>query len=91
MTPLAFIMVACATLRVTTIMAREDGPFLIFPRIRARFPWVGCVWCLSVWVGFLMVGVNRVLPWVVWGFAASGAAMLLRSFTGYLHDEPGAS
>lgn len=88
MNALDFLLITCATLRISTVIAREDAPFKLASRLRARFTWFSCVWCVSVWVGFALVVTHVYAPLLTWGFAASGAAMLLRSHTGYLHDEP---
>lgn len=92
---LDLIILGLATWRISSIVVNEDGPFDIFFKMRAKMGitaldpvpetfWAGlfgCVYCLSVWVGAIlilsaimdkMVTVYLMLP-----FALSAIAVIL--------------
>ena len=80
------IIITLATWRLSYMLVTEEGPYQILTRLRARFALGGltdCIYCMSVWVALLMW-----LTWqtdaypVVMVLAISGAAMMLRSYTG---------
>jgi hypothetical protein len=81
-----FVLAIFAVWRVTHLLAREDGPWDVFLRLR-RTPVLGkavaCFYCLSVWVSvpfaFFLRG-NAVETLVGW-LALSGAAILLERMT----------
>jgi len=80
-----FTLSALAVYRVSYLVARDDGPWNLFRRLRSAAKRTGagrlvtCVNCLSVWVSLPLawfVGsswVERILAW----WALSGAAVLL--------------
>src|SRR3954463_8836653 len=80
-----FTLSALAVYRVSYLVARDDGPWNLFRRLRSAAKGTGagrlvtCVNCLSVWVSLPLawfVGsswVERILAW----WALSGAAVLL--------------
>lgn len=82
------IVCALAAWRVTSLLVHEDGPFLVFARLReaAGVDWqeptffgklLGCFWCTSVWVA-TAVALLATTPvwWLLVPFALSGAAIL---------------
>lgn len=86
---LDYVIIALATWRLAYFIAREDGPWLIAQRIRARFPLGGltsCLYCASFWTGALAFGLwlTPLQPIVVI-LALSGAALMLASYTGVNH------
>jgi hypothetical protein len=84
------ILLAASVWRVSYMLTAEDGPKDIFKKLRAlqMGGLFDCIYCTSVYVGFLAI-----LLWL-WGieallypFALSGIAMMLRTYTGVgLHD-----
>ena len=94
MQPFDFILIALATWRLSHMVTGEAGPYRAFERLRTRYPLGGltsCIYCLSVWVGWGMVGAwvldVTVIQWGIIGAAASGAALMLRAYTGAgIHD-----
>lgn len=90
MTPLTFLIASLAVWRLSYGMVHENGPLMVFARLRARlartqkrsgglFDMISCIRCLSVWIG--LVGAlfvsNSVLEVIPYAFAFSGAAALL--------------
>lgn len=67
MTPTTFLLLALATWRLSSLLANEPGPFLVFRRIRRKarelcrtnrlcrkfhlYDGLTCEWCNSVWIG----------------------------------------
>lgn len=58
------IIAALATYRLTRLVLIEDGPFDLALKLRGALDpdqktWVGkgmaCPWCISFWIGFVMV------------------------------------
>ncbi len=86
MTPIDLLLLALATWRLAYLISKEDAPYKIMARFRARFPFGGgtaCIYCSSVWAGFgLWLLLQTPAYFIVWGFAASGGAMLLHRHTG---------
>lgn len=86
---LDLILIALATARLSMMLANEHGPWHVFERIRAKFPLgglTGCVKCISVWIALFLIPIYLLVPIIVWVFAISGAALMLRSYTGVGHD-----
>lgn len=84
-----FLLIALATARLSMMIANEHGPWHVFEWLRAKMPLGGltaCVKCISVWVALFFVLVYLLTPIVIWIFAISGAALMLRSYTGVGHD-----
>lgn len=89
LTPFAFVLLAFATWRTANMIAREKGPFHSFEKLRARAPLGGltaCIYCVSVWVAVLLLIIYLIAPVLIWPLAISGAALMLRSYTGVGHD-----
>ena len=94
MTPLSFIIASLATWRLSYAIVRENGPLMVFARLRARlaasqkrsgglFDLVSCVLCVSFWIGLLSSPwlVQGVFNWIMYGLAFSGVATLLELLT----------
>lgn len=90
MTPFTFIVASLAIWRLSHGIVKEDGPLMVWARLRARlartqrrsgglFDMVSCVRCLSFWIG--LVGAlfvsNSILGWIAYAFAFSAVASLL--------------
>jgi hypothetical protein len=91
-----FLLATLATWRLAALLTREDGPFDIIAKVRARAGGIagralGCLHCTSMWVALPLTGF--VVPWsvrslVVW-LALSGGACLLDRLTRHaLEVEP---
>ena len=84
--PFEFLILALATWRTAHLLVKEDAPFRLMVRIRARTTLGGlltCVKCASVWMAALMLALwFTPLAWLVWIAAISGAALMLASYTG---------
>src|SRR5689334_12108588 len=80
-----FVLAALAVWRITHLIAREDGPWNIFARLRRAvgrhisIKLVGCFYCLSLWVALPCAWFldGNVMERLVGWFALSGAAILL--------------
>ena len=94
MTPFAFIVASLAIWRLSYGIAKENGPLMVWARLRARlassqrrsgglFDMISCVRCLSVWIG--LVGAlfvsNSILGLFAYTFAFSGVAVLTERLT----------
>ncbi len=85
-----FALAALATWRLAFLVAREDGPFRIFARLRdhaAGIAFVGellkCVKCVSMWMAIpfaFFVGGSWVDLVVIW-LALGGVAALIDEWT----------
>jgi len=80
-----FVVAVLATWRLAHLVAREDGPFDVIVRIRARAGegalgrLMDCPYCLSLWFAMpfaLSLG-RGVVAWCVAWLAISGGASLL--------------
>ncbi len=86
---LAVALAALATWRATHLLAREDGPFQVLARLRARLgtgffaALMDCFACSSLWVAaplaYLVTGDRR--TWILLWLALSGAACLIERAT----------
>lgn len=90
MTPFAFIVASLAIWRLSHGIVKEDGPLMMWARLRARlartqrhsgglFDMVSCVRCISFWislVGALIVS-NSFLGLFAYAFALSASASLI--------------
>lgn len=89
MTLTDFLILALATWRTAHLAVNEDAPFRLMARIRARTMLGGalnCVYCMSIWTAALMLALwFTPLQPVVMAMALSGAALMLRSYTGVNH------
>jgi len=84
---LRFLLCACATWRVSHMLASEDGPGDVFARLRRRLGqspagrMMDCFGCVSLWVAMPLAlyavqgWADRIVTWL----ALSGAAFLLES------------
>ena len=87
--PLDFIILAIAAWRLSYMVTKEQGPFRGF--FIAREKWGGvldCIYCISVWIAALCAILWYFnLTLILYPFAISGLAMMLRSYTGAgMHD-----
>lgn len=91
--PLDLLLLTLATYRLARLLTNEQGPGRIVGRMRNLFTANGsapgsmgelwtCIKCMSVWVAFGVLALYIYAPVIVWGFAISGAALMLRSYTG---------
>ena len=85
-----FVILSIATWRLAYMLVSETGPMNLFVKLRERLHGglFDCIYCCSVWVAMIWLAL-----WyygaieVAYPFAISGAAMMLRAFTGAgLHD-----
>jgi hypothetical protein len=84
-----FLLAALATWRLAFLLAREDGPWYIFARLRSRWDvsffsqLLGCVKCVGMWVSipfaFFVKGdwVELVVIWL----ALAGVTALIDEWT----------
>lgn len=86
--PAALALGVLATWRATHLMAREDGPWRIVARLRARLgdgalgELMDCFLCLSVWVAApvaLLLARGRREAAVAWLGLSGGACLLERA------------
>jgi hypothetical protein len=80
-----FIVLALATWRISYMLVSEAGPGHIFEKLRTlKLGGVmDCIFCTSVWVGFIAVFLWLIgAAGVLYPFALSGLAMMLRGYTG---------
>jgi hypothetical protein len=90
-----FIILCMATWRLSSLFAREDGPFDIFENIRLilyRAPklihktlglGIICVWCNSIWfsaIAALFIA-HSIFEWVVFWLAISTGALIIERIT----------
>lgn len=86
MDALTLILLSLATYRVAHMVAREEGPWSCFTRLRGaldpdQHTWLGrgvnCVLCVAFWTVWAVLGLWWLWPPIVWALAASGGASLL--------------
>lgn len=88
-----WLLLAVATWRLSYLLTGETGPFLFAQRLRELRPLTGvlsCIYCASVWVAAALWSVYQYeqLQPIVWILAISGAALMLRNYTGVgMHGE----
>lgn len=80
---LGFVLAVLATYRIAHMMAREDGPFDVFSRVREKVGqehWYGrgmhCVLCLSFWIA-LPAALIAGLPWLMGWLGTAGGVLVL--------------
>lgn len=90
--PIAFLLIALATWRVSFMLTKEAGPLDVFTRLRVATKGAGglltCPYCLSVWMAFGMLGLwllGGAGQVMVVGLAVSAGALMLSSYTGVAH------
>lgn len=86
MTLLTFALAALAVYRISRMITDEEGPFMVFSRIRGiaqPTTWVGrgleCIMCVSVWIALpiaLYIGGDWLLTWP----ALSAVTVILRKW-----------
>lgn len=94
MTPLAFIIASLAIWRLSYAIVKENGPLMVFARLRARlaasqkrsgglFDLISCIYCVSFWIGLVgaLIVSNNVFEWVGYGLAFSAVAVLIERLT----------
>jgi len=82
---LRFVLAVLATWRVAHLLAREDGPFDLVLRLRARAGngtlgrLMDCPYCLSIWVAAPWAAwiAHDPVEWMAVWLAVSGGASLL--------------
>lgn len=77
---LQFLILALAVYRVAHMIAREDGPWDVFARLRSRAgqrSWIArglwCPLCIAFWLGFVAAAW---LPWLGWAWYGAAALAL---------------
>src|SRR5215472_1205282 len=79
------VLAVLAIWRLTHLVAKEDGPWNVFRRLRRMFPGqlLSCFYCLSVWIAvpFIWFTGGSVPEKLVSWWALSGAAVLLEKAT----------
>lgn len=73
------------------MLTKEEGPIGVFLFARRKLKWLGvldCIFCTSMWIAVLSVALWHFnLALIMYPFAISGGAMMLRSYTGAgMHD-----
>lgn len=84
-----FVLLFCASYSLAEMISREKGPWDIFTKLRERLPLGGltsCVKCTVRWIAIGLFIVHLFTPVLSWVLAISGAALLIRSYTGAAHD-----
>jgi hypothetical protein len=97
-----FVLVGLACWRISSIITREEiffwfralfGTYKLsnseaYPEDKLLAYLVNCIYCMSVWIGFLLLLIYVPLPnvkvtiqFIVMGFAISGFAMMLERFS----------
>jgi hypothetical protein len=80
-----FLLAVLAVWRLTHLVAKEEGPWSVFDRLRLMIPGrlLSCFYCVSVWIAAPFVwftGGSAIEKFVSW-WAMSGAAILLEKVT----------
>lgn len=94
MSLIVFIVLSLATWRLASLFVNEIGPFKMFLRIRDeyynqpflhKFINLDCVWCLSVYIGWILALIALGLTWWVffYGLALSAVAIIIESVVSY--------
>ena len=94
MTPLSFIIASLAIWRLSYAIVKENGPLMVFARLRARlaasqkrsgglFDLISCIYCISFWIGLVgaLIVSDNVFEWVGYGLAFSAVAVLIERLT----------
>lgn len=92
MNPVTLVIGGLAVWRLTHALVKENGPLMLFARMRAYFARtqkrsgglfdvVSCTSCLSVWIGLVasLWVAHTIFNWVGYGLAFSGLSMLLEA------------
>jgi hypothetical protein len=82
------LILSLATWRISSLLTQEDGPWLVFQKIRDRTHSITtvleCVWCLSIWVAASLVIIVYFFPEAVilfTPFAISTVAILVDRYS----------
>lgn len=89
LTWLDLVLLAFASWSLASMISNENGPWHMFERFRTAYPLGGltaCVYCTMRWVALFLFVIHLFIPAVTWILAISGAALMLRSYTGVGHD-----
>lgn len=88
--PLIFILAALAVYRLSRLIADEEGPWSLFPRLRALIPpkhpgqGVECIMCVSVWIALpttialVVLGLADVWLWPIVWLSLSAVTVIIR-------------
>jgi hypothetical protein len=92
LSPFELVVLALACWRLAYMLVRESGPGDVFGRLRRWSTFGGvldCLYCTSVWTaaGVLVLDATPARP-LVWVLAVSGAALMLKSWTGAGYEVP---
>lgn len=82
MDALTLLLGALATWRLTMLLARDKWPWGVGVWLRARVPFLACVYCASVWAAAGALLLWALVPALVWLLALAGGALLLHRYTG---------
>lgn len=82
-----FVVAILATWRLARLLAREDGPFNLIVKLRARAgsgfagQLMDCPYCLSLWIAapFASTLADSALTWIAAWLAISGGASFLEN------------
>lgn len=93
MTPFTFIVASLAVWRLSYMIVKENGPLMIFARLRAYlgqtqkrsgglFDMVSCVYCTSFWISLVAAlwVAGDVFHWIGYTLAFSGAAGVIGAY-----------
>lgn len=88
MTPLDLLILSLATWRLARFLTKEDAPYQLMARFRARFSLavLECIYCTSFWcaIALYLLWLTPAAP-VVTVLAISGGAMMMHRYTGGDH------
>lgn len=88
MTPLDLLILSLATWRLARLLTKEDAPYQLMTRFRARFHLavLDCIYCTSIWcaIALYLLWQTPAAPIVI-VLAISGGAMMLFRYTGGDH------
>ena len=88
MNALDLLIVSLAAWRLAYLIVREDAPFRVMARLRARTTLGGlltCIYCCSIWSAggaLILYQAGGVWQMIVFVLSVSAAALMLASYTG---------
>jgi hypothetical protein len=82
------VLASLAVYRVSRMITDEEGPFMIFNRLRGVFPptgWIGrgleCIMCVSVWIALpVALWIDGSWNWWLTWLALSGVTVIIRKW-----------